>query len=111
MGKQLSFLKCNCPSSCLVVVLNKLILLDKQFVPGSTSEVLVTSSDSRIRVIDGVDLVHKFKGTLHCLMLTENLSAVIFQAGDYVLQMTVTYRTDCKFGHKTILLYIYISYE
>nr|GMC70189.1 WD repeat-containing protein 44-like [Ipomoea batatas]GME02277.1 WD repeat-containing protein 44-like [Ipomoea batatas] len=33
-----------------------------QFVPGSTSEVLVTSSDSRIRVIDGFDLVHKFKG-------------------------------------------------
>ncbi|KAL8505922.1 hypothetical protein ACS0TY_016954 [Phlomoides rotata] len=33
-----------------------------QFVPGSTSEVLVTSADSRVRVIDGVDLVHKFKG-------------------------------------------------
>nr|GMD49064.1 WD repeat-containing protein 44-like [Ipomoea batatas] len=33
-----------------------------EFVPGSTSEVLVTSADSRIRVIEGVDLVHKFKG-------------------------------------------------
>ncbi|KAK9274702.1 hypothetical protein L1049_021953 [Liquidambar formosana] len=33
-----------------------------QFAPGSSLEVLVTSADSRIRVIDGVDLVHKFKG-------------------------------------------------
>ncbi|CAN1725414.1 WD repeat-containing protein 44 [Linum perenne] len=33
-----------------------------QFVPGSSSEVLVTSSDSRIRVIDHIHLVHKFKG-------------------------------------------------
>ncbi|KAJ6753731.1 WD REPEAT DOMAIN 44 [Salix purpurea] len=33
-----------------------------QFAPGSSSEVIVTSADSRIRVIDGVDLVHKFKG-------------------------------------------------
>ncbi|XP_073057007.1 uncharacterized protein [Primulina eburnea] len=33
-----------------------------QFAPGSTSEVLVTSADCRIRVIDGVELVHKFKG-------------------------------------------------
>ncbi|KAG2333103.1 hypothetical protein Bca4012_017249 [Brassica carinata] len=33
-----------------------------QFVAGSSSEVLVTSADSRARVVDGVDLVHKFKG-------------------------------------------------
>ncbi|VVB15906.1 unnamed protein product [Arabis nemorensis] len=33
-----------------------------QFVAGSSSEVLVTSADSRTRVVDGVDLVHKFKG-------------------------------------------------
>ncbi|GLT69368.1 hypothetical protein SLA2020_415250 [Shorea laevis] len=33
-----------------------------QFKPGSSSEVLITSGDSRIRVVDGVDLVHKFKG-------------------------------------------------
>ncbi|CAI0376053.1 unnamed protein product [Linum tenue] len=33
-----------------------------QFVPGSSSEVLITSADSRIRVIDRTDLVHKFKG-------------------------------------------------
>ncbi|XP_047310250.1 WD repeat-containing protein 44-like [Impatiens glandulifera] len=33
-----------------------------QFAPGSSSQVLVTSADSRIRFVDGVDLVHKFKG-------------------------------------------------
>ncbi|GMH14389.1 hypothetical protein Nepgr_016230 [Nepenthes gracilis] len=33
-----------------------------QFAPGSSSEVLITSVDSRIRIIDGVDLVHKYKG-------------------------------------------------
>ncbi|XP_044473703.1 uncharacterized protein LOC123202049 isoform X2 [Mangifera indica] len=33
-----------------------------QFAPGSSSEVLITSADSRVRVVDGVDLVHKFKG-------------------------------------------------
>ncbi|RZR71574.1 hypothetical protein BHM03_00005926 [Ensete ventricosum] len=34
----------------------------KQFVPGSSSEVLITSADSRIRVVNGIELVHKFKG-------------------------------------------------
>ncbi|KAI9093422.1 hypothetical protein K1719_027436 [Acacia pycnantha] len=33
-----------------------------QFAPGSSSELLITSADSRIRLVDGVDLVHKFKG-------------------------------------------------
>ncbi|ONK79734.1 uncharacterized protein A4U43_C01F9520 [Asparagus officinalis] len=33
-----------------------------QFAPGSLSEVLITSADSRIRVVDGAELVHKFKG-------------------------------------------------
>ncbi|GAA0174575.1 hypothetical protein LIER_27942 [Lithospermum erythrorhizon] len=35
-----------------------------QFVPGSSSEVLITSADSRIRVVEGVELIHKFKGML-----------------------------------------------
>lgn len=39
-----------------------LISFSEQFAPGSSSEVLITSADSRIRVVDGVDLVHKFKG-------------------------------------------------
>ncbi|KAM0945718.1 putative transcription factor WD40-like family [Dioscorea sansibarensis] len=34
-----------------------------QFAPGSTSdEVLITSADSQIRVFDGLDMVHKFRG-------------------------------------------------
>ncbi|KAL6911880.1 hypothetical protein ACP4OV_000685 [Aristida adscensionis] len=33
-----------------------------QFVPGSSSKVIVTSADSRIRVLDGFELVHKLKG-------------------------------------------------
>ncbi|CAK9138214.1 unnamed protein product [Ilex paraguariensis] len=38
-----------------------------QFAPGSTSEVLITSADSRIRVIDDDGLIHKFKGIVHYL--------------------------------------------
>ena len=35
----------------------------EQFAPGSTSdEVLITSADSQIRVFDGLDMVHKFRG-------------------------------------------------
>lgn len=45
-----------------------------QFAPGSSSEVLVTSADSRVRVIDGVDLVHKFKGMLICYCFLTNES-------------------------------------
>ncbi|XP_078440072.1 uncharacterized protein LOC144710237 isoform X2 [Wolffia australiana] len=33
-----------------------------QFVPGSSTEVLVTSADSRIRVVDGLQVVQRFKG-------------------------------------------------
>uniref|UniRef100_A0ACD5Y9U0 Uncharacterized protein n=1 Tax=Avena sativa TaxID=4498 RepID=A0ACD5Y9U0_AVESA len=33
-----------------------------QFAPGSSLEVLITSADSRIRVVNGDELVHKFKG-------------------------------------------------
>ncbi|XP_031252605.1 WD repeat-containing protein 44-like [Pistacia vera] len=33
-----------------------------QFSPSNPSEVLVTSADSRIRILDGLDLVHKFRG-------------------------------------------------
>ncbi|KAL5207225.1 hypothetical protein ABZP36_031660 [Zizania latifolia] len=33
-----------------------------QFVPGSSSKVIITSADSRIRVVDGFELVCKFKG-------------------------------------------------
>ncbi|KAL2508590.1 Transducin/WD40 repeat-like superfamily protein [Forsythia ovata] len=42
-----------------------------QFAPGSSSEVLITSADSRIRVVDGVDLVHKFKDFQHLWPTTD----------------------------------------
>ncbi|PIN22725.1 WD40 repeat-containing protein [Handroanthus impetiginosus] len=53
-----------------------------QFAPGSTSEVLVTSSDSRVRVIDGVDFVHKFKGFRNT---TSQISASLTSNGKYVV--------------------------
>ncbi|XP_047337254.1 WD repeat-containing protein 44-like isoform X2 [Impatiens glandulifera] len=53
-----------------------------QFVPGSSSEVLVTSSDSRIRVIDGVDFVHKFKGFRNT---NSQMSASLTASGKYVV--------------------------
>ncbi|KAK4714764.1 hypothetical protein R3W88_020671 [Solanum pinnatisectum] len=53
-----------------------------QFVPGSTSEVLITSADSRIRVVDGVDLVHKFKGFRNT---NSQISASVTADGRYVV--------------------------
>ncbi|XP_052207247.1 uncharacterized protein LOC127811426 [Diospyros lotus] len=53
-----------------------------QFAPGSSSEVFVTSADSRIRVIDGVDLVHKFKGFRNT---NSQISASLTANGKYVL--------------------------
>lgn len=53
-----------------------------QFAPGSTSEVLVTSADSRVRVIDGVDLVHKFKGFHNT---NSQISASLTSNGKYVV--------------------------
>ncbi|KAL3639867.1 hypothetical protein CASFOL_014835 [Castilleja foliolosa] len=53
-----------------------------QFVPGSSSEVLVTSADSRIRVINGVDLVHKFKGFRNT---NSQISASLSSNGKYTI--------------------------
>ncbi|KAL9259057.1 WD repeat-containing protein [Drosera capensis] len=53
-----------------------------QFAPGSSSEVLITSADSRVRVIDGVDLVHKFKGFRNT---NSQISAAISANGKYVI--------------------------
>ncbi|XP_073151273.1 uncharacterized protein [Henckelia pumila] len=53
-----------------------------QFAPGSTSEVLVTSADCRIRVIDGVELVHKFKGFRNT---HSQISASLASNGKYVI--------------------------
>ncbi|ESQ48418.1 hypothetical protein EUTSA_v10020024mg [Eutrema salsugineum] len=53
-----------------------------QFVPGSSSEVLVTSSDSRVRVVDGTDLVNKLKGFRNT---SSQISASITADGKYVV--------------------------
>ncbi|KAL3645487.1 hypothetical protein CASFOL_010667 [Castilleja foliolosa] len=53
-----------------------------QFAPGSTSEVLITSADSRIRVVDGVDLAHKFKGFRNT---HSQISASLTSNGKYVV--------------------------
>lgn len=53
-----------------------------QFAPGSTPEVLITSADSRIRVVDGVDLVHKFKGFRNT---NSQISASLTANGKYVV--------------------------
>ncbi|XP_071725883.1 uncharacterized protein [Rutidosis leptorrhynchoides] len=53
-----------------------------QFAPGSSSEVLITSADSRIRVVDGVDLVHKFKGFRNT---SSQISAYLAANGRYVV--------------------------
>ncbi|KAM0063339.1 putative transcription factor WD40-like family [Helianthus debilis subsp. tardiflorus] len=53
-----------------------------QFAPGSKSEVLITSADSRIRVVDDVDLVHKFKGFRNT---NSQISACVSANGRYVV--------------------------
>ncbi|KAJ4976072.1 hypothetical protein NE237_001178 [Protea cynaroides] len=53
-----------------------------QFAPGSSSEVLITSADSRIRVIEDVDLIHKFKGFRNT---NSQISASLTANGKYVV--------------------------
>ncbi|XP_076903237.1 uncharacterized protein LOC143558249 [Bidens hawaiensis] len=52
-----------------------------QFVPG-TSEVLITSADSRVRVVDGLELIHKFKGFRNT---NRQISASVTSNGRYVV--------------------------
>ncbi|XVE50333.1 hypothetical protein DITRI_Ditri01bG0153800 [Diplodiscus trichospermus] len=53
-----------------------------QFAPGSSSEVLITSADSRVRVVDGADLIHKFKGFRNT---NSQISASVTANGKYVV--------------------------
>ncbi|KAI4366082.1 hypothetical protein MLD38_022005 [Melastoma candidum] len=53
-----------------------------QFVSGSSSEVVITSADSRIRVVDGTNLVHKFKGFRNT---NSQISASLTANGRYVV--------------------------
>ncbi|PWZ44372.1 WD repeat-containing protein 44 [Zea mays] len=55
---------------------------DGQFLPGSTSKVLITSADSRIRVVDGLNLVHKYKGFRNT---NSQISASLAANGSYVI--------------------------
>ncbi|KAK3020609.1 hypothetical protein RJ639_047830 [Escallonia herrerae] len=52
------------------------------FEARSASEVLITSADSRVRVIEGVDLVHKFKGFRNT---NSQISASLTADGKYVV--------------------------
>ncbi|XP_076929675.1 uncharacterized protein LOC143594184 [Bidens hawaiensis] len=53
-----------------------------QFAPGSSTEVLITSADSRIRVVEGADLIHKFKGFRNT---NSQISACMSTNGRYVV--------------------------
>ncbi|KQK00493.1 WD repeat-containing protein 44 [Brachypodium distachyon] len=53
-----------------------------QFVPGSSSKVIVTSADSRIRVADGFELLHKFKGFRNT---SSQISACSAANGRYII--------------------------
>ncbi|CAL5070816.1 unnamed protein product [Urochloa decumbens] len=53
-----------------------------QFAPGSSSEVLITSADSRIRVVNGDEFVHKFKGFRNT---SSQISASVAPNGKYVV--------------------------
>ncbi|KAA8518896.1 hypothetical protein F0562_016330 [Nyssa sinensis] len=52
------------------------------FAPGNPSEVLVTSADSRIRIFDGSDLIHKFRGFRNT---SSQISATFSPDGKYVV--------------------------
>ncbi|KAL6987605.1 hypothetical protein U1Q18_013350 [Sarracenia purpurea var. burkii] len=53
-----------------------------QFVPNNPSEVLVTSADSRIRILDGSDVIHKFRGFRNT---SSQISASFSPDGKYVI--------------------------
>ncbi|OVA08951.1 WD40 repeat [Macleaya cordata] len=53
-----------------------------QFAPGNPSEVLITSADSRIRIFDGSDVIHKFRGFRNT---SSQISASLTPEGKYVV--------------------------
>ncbi|CAL5389664.1 unnamed protein product [Camellia sinensis] len=53
-----------------------------EFAPSNTSEVLVTSADSRIRIIDGSEIIHKFRGFRNT---SSQISASFSPDGKYVV--------------------------
>ncbi|KAF6171787.1 hypothetical protein GIB67_007308 [Kingdonia uniflora] len=53
-----------------------------QFAPGNPSEVLITSADSRIRIFDGSDVIHKFRGFRN---ISSQISASFTTDGKYAV--------------------------
>ncbi|CAK7333853.1 unnamed protein product [Dovyalis caffra] len=53
-----------------------------QFSPGNPAEVLVTSADSRIRILDGSEIVHKFRGFRN---INSQISASFSSDGKHVI--------------------------
>ncbi|KAL0740300.1 hypothetical protein Bca4012_081813 [Brassica carinata] len=55
---------------------------EQTFSPVNPSEVLVTSADSRIRILDGSEVIHKFKGFRNT---SSQISASYSQDGKYII--------------------------
>ncbi|KAK4345560.1 hypothetical protein RND71_035736 [Anisodus tanguticus] len=53
-----------------------------QFAPGNPAEVLVTSADSRVRIFDGSEMTHKFRGFRNT---SSQISASFSQDGRYII--------------------------
>ncbi|KAK6778427.1 hypothetical protein RDI58_025145 [Solanum bulbocastanum] len=53
-----------------------------QFAPGNPAEVLITSADSRVRIFDGSEMTHKFKGFRNT---SSQISATFSQDGKYIV--------------------------
>ncbi|CAN4126168.1 unnamed protein product [Withania somnifera] len=53
-----------------------------QFAPGNPAEVLVTSADSRVRILDGLEMTHKFRGFRNT---SSQISASFSQDGKYIV--------------------------
>ncbi|KAJ7961450.1 WD repeat-containing protein 44 [Quillaja saponaria] len=53
-----------------------------QFAPGNPAEVLITSADSRIRIVDGSEVVHKFIGFRNT---SSQIAASFSQDGRYII--------------------------
>ena len=61
--QQLHYFGLHRPHKFLSKYSNTIIFNRLQFVPGTPSEVLITSADSQIRLFDGIQLTQKFRGT------------------------------------------------
>ncbi|XP_010529833.1 PREDICTED: uncharacterized protein LOC104806565 [Tarenaya hassleriana] len=73
-----------------------------QFSPVNPSEVLVTSADSRVRILDGSEVIHKFKGFRNT---SSQISASYSQDGKYIISASedsqvYVWRTD---HHRTAM--------